>query len=281
VVDADLVRNLMAETDRCFHLAASVGVGLVVEDPVGALLNNVRGTDVVLNAAADLGRPLLFASSSEVYGRTDGQPLTEDTERVLGTAESLRWTYATGKAFGEAIAQGYVQRRAADIRIARLFNAVGPRQLGTYGMVVPRLVAQALAGADLTVYGDGRQSRCFTHVLDVAAALIAIMETPAAAGVVLNVGSTHSITILGLSRRIRQLTRSTSRVRRVPFAEVYGPRFEEPVSRRPDTTRLCTLTGWAPKRTLDDAIADVIAERRRLTGDGVGAYAAALAAEFV
>jgi UDP-glucose 4-epimerase len=280
VVDDGLVRDLMSESDRCFHLAASVGVGLVVGDPIGALLNNVRGTDVILAAAADLGRPLLFASTSEIYGRAGRDLLREDSDRVLGGAESLRWTYATGKAFGEAAAQSYFQRRAADIRVARLFNAIGPRQSGTYGMVVPRLVAQALAGDDLTVYGHGRQQRCFTHVLDVVAALIAIMDAPGGVGAVLNVGATQPTTILGLARRIRQHVGSTSRITRVPFADVYGARFEEPASRRPDTTRLRALTGWVPQRTLDDAIADVVAERRGIGGDEAGSYVRAVATRF-
>lgn len=258
VLDVALVRECMARTDRCFHLAASVGVGRVVAAPLQTFLDNVRGTDVVLAAAAAARRPLVFASSSEVYGRTSGVPLGEDAARTLGPTQALRWSYATAKTCGEVALLGYVRERGADMRSVRLFNTVGPRQSAEHGMVLPRFVTQALSGRRLTVYGDGLQRRCFVHVDDVVEAFLRVDAAPQAAGQILNVGSTESVSIRDLAERVIAATGSRSRLAFVPFDAVYGADFEEPLDRRPDTAAIRELTAWRPARTLDDAVRDVI-----------------------
>jgi UDP-glucose 4-epimerase len=256
VLDAKLVTRCIDGADGCFHLAASVGVRQIVGEPLRTLLNNTRGTDVVLAAAAAAGCRVVFASSSEVYGRNDALPLREDADRVLG--ESSRWSYASAKSCGEAAAFAYAAA-GADMTCARLFNTVGPRQSAAYGMVLPRFVRQALAGDPLTVYGDGRQRRCFTHVGDTVDALLRIMDVPATRGRAFNVGASDAITVLELAERVIAATRTRLEIDFVPFEAVYGSAFEEPPGRCPDTTRIRRVTGWAPRRTLDDAIHDVVA----------------------
>jgi nucleoside-diphosphate-sugar epimerase len=258
VRDEGLVFELMDATDACVHLAASVGVDLVVGRPVDTLLRNVRGTDTVLSAAAALGRKTLFASTSEIYGKSDGSPLSEDCGRVYGSTAKARWNYATSKSFGEALALGYHQELGAPNIVIRFFNTVGPRQTGKYGMVLPRFVCQAAAGEPLTVYGDGTQTRCFAHVHDVVDALIHLLETDSGFGQVFNIGSHTSISILDLARRVIERSGSDSEIRFVPYEEAYGDGFEELGRRRPDTSALRELTGWSPGRTIDDAIDDVI-----------------------
>lgn len=261
VLDAGLVARCMAAVDGCFHLAASVGVRQIVDAPLRTLLNNTRGTDVVLAAAAAAGRRLVFASSSEVYGRSAELPLLESSDRVLGPPESSRWSYATAKSCGEASVYAYVAA-GADMTCARLFNTVGPRQASTYGMVLPRFVGQALAGQELTVYGDGEQQRCFTHVKDSVQALLRLMDTGATRGRAFNVGADVPITVLELAERVIAATGSRSAVAFVPYERVYGSGFDEPAGRRPDTALIRAVTGWFPRRSLDDAIRDVITSLR-------------------
>jgi UDP-glucose 4-epimerase len=261
VLDADLVSHYMGAVDRCFHLAASVGVRQIVDAPLHTLLNNLRGTDVVLAAAAAAGCRLVFASSSEVYGRNAQLPLLESSDRVLGPPESARWSYATAKSCGEASVYAYVAA-GADMTCARLFNTVGPRQASTYGMVLPRFVGQALAGEELTVYGDGRQQRCFTHVEDTVEALLRLMDTDATRGRSFNVGADVPITVVELAERVVAATGSRSPIAFVPYEQVYGSGFDEPAGRRPDTALIRAVTGWFPRRSLDDAIRDVIASLR-------------------
>jgi nucleoside-diphosphate-sugar epimerase len=262
--DAELVEELMAGADRCFHLASSVGVKLIVEQPLDCVLRSTRGTDTVMGAAARHDVRLLFTSTSEVYGKQNGRPLREEDDRLVGPPTTSRWSYMTAKTFGEVLAYGYTRERGAEMTVARLFNAVGPRQASAYGMVLPRFVRQALAGEDLTVYGDGTQSRCFTHVDDVIEALVAIMESDGAIGNVYNVGSSAPVTILELARRVIARTGSSSSLRMVPYEEAYGNGFEELGSRRPDCSALERLVGWRPRRSLDDAIDDAIAAEREL-----------------
>jgi UDP-glucose 4-epimerase len=262
VTDAGVVDELVRQCDCCLHLASAVGVKLVVAYPLETLRRIVHGTDNVISAAARHGKRVVFASTSEVYGKNSDGALSEDSDRVLGSAFKSRWSYAIAKSYGEAIAHGYHREHGADTTVVRLFNTIGPRQRGAYGMVVPRLVRQAITGADLTVYGDGTQSRCFLHVLDAVAALLAISEHDGASGRAFNIGNSEPITILGLATRILERVGTTSTIMFVPYEEAYEDGFEELGRRRPDTTALEQLTGWRPQRSLDDALDDVIAFQR-------------------
>jgi UDP-glucose 4-epimerase len=262
VTDAHLVDRLMAECDCCLHLASAVGVNLVVAHPLDTLRRTVQGTDLVISAAAEHGKRVVFASTSEVYGKNSDGALREDSDRVLGSTFKSRWSYAIGKSYGEAIAYGYHREHGADTTVVRLFNTVGPRQLGAYGMVVPRLVRQAIVGDDLTVYGDGSQARCFLHVHDAVSAILALSEHEGAIGRAFNVGSPGPITILGLAQRIVERVGSSSRITFVPYEEAYDEGFEELGRRTPDITSVQELTGWRPRRTLEEALDDVIAFQR-------------------
>ena len=261
-LDRDLVEDCMAAVDTCFHLASAVGVGLIVSRPVDSLLRTVRGTEVVMTAAADLRRPLLFTSTSEVYGKNPGPWLAEDADRLLGSPSKARWLYANAKAFGEALAHGYHRDAGLPAVVVRLFNTVGPRQSPDHGMVLPRFVRQSLAGEELTVFGDGTQMRCFCHVADSVDALVRLSATEPAAGRTFNVGAPDEMSIEELARRVIERTGSSSGTRYVPYAEIYSDGFEEPVRGRPDTTALRELTGWSPSRDVGDAIDDVAAEAR-------------------
>lgn len=265
VCDKELVDACMERVGACFHLASAVGVKLIVERSVDSLSRSVRGAQVVTEGAHRFGRRLLFASTSEIYGKNGDTPLAEDSDRLLGPPSIARWSYSTGKAFGEAIALGYHREREADTVVARLFNAVGPRQTGAYGMVLPRFVAQAIAGEDLTVYGDGSQSRCFSHVSDTTRALVMLMDEEGARGAAFNVGRSSEITILDLARMVIERTESASGIRMVPYDEAYGEGFEELGRRRPDTSALEQMTGWRSALGVEDAIDDVAAfERTRI-----------------
>jgi UDP-glucose 4-epimerase len=262
VLDEALVKKLLESVDACVHLASAVGVQLVVSRPLDSLLRNVRGNEVVITTAAAQRRPLVFTSTSEVYGKNSHGALSEEADRVLGPPQRLRWSYATAKAVGEALACSYAHEEAADMSVVRLFNTVGPRQTGAYGMVLPRFVRQALAGEELTVYGDGRQSRCFGHVFDVVRGILLVLDHGQAAGRVFNIGCSKEISILDLAHKVIERTGSSSTVRFVPYDEAYGDGFEELGRRRPDTAALEALAGWKPKHTVDHAIDDVIAYER-------------------
>jgi len=262
VLDEELVRDCLSACDACLHLASAVGVKLIVDRPVDTLLRNVRGNDTVISAAAAIDRRLLFTSTSEVYGKNNGSALDEESDRILGSPFKSRWSYSTAKAFGEALAHGYHTELGAENIVVRLFNTVGPRQTGRYGMVVPSFVRQALRGEDVTVYGDGRQSRCFAHVQDSVRALIMLLDSDQAVGQVFNIGASTEVTIRELAERVIRRSESSSEIRHVPYDEAYEEGFEELGRRKPDTSRLHDLTGWAPARTVDDAIDDVISHER-------------------
>jgi UDP-glucose 4-epimerase len=262
VHDAELVDRWTRRADFCFHLASAVGVELIVRDPLETLMRNIRGSNVVMHAAARYGVPVMFASTSEVYGKRHGTSLSEDDDLILGSPAKGRWTYGIAKAFGEALVHGYQKQRGAKAIVVRLFNTVGARQTGTYGMVLPRFVHQALSGTDLTVYGTGDQQRRFTHVLDVVEALVSLARHESAAGNAYNIGSSTPIAIEDLARRVIERTGSDSRVVRIPYDRAYGDGFEELGLRIPDTSAIRSITGWRPKRTIDDAIEDVIAQER-------------------
>jgi UDP-glucose 4-epimerase len=252
----------MARCDTCFHLASSVGVKLIVDQPLDSVLRTVRATDTVLGSAARHGSRLLFTSTSEIYGKSGGEPLREDSDRVIGPPTLSRWSYATAKAFGETLAYGYTRERDAQMTVARLFNSVGPRQASAYGMVLPRFVRQALAGEDLSVFGDGSQSRCFTHVADTVEALVRLADAQNTVGEVYNVGSAHEMTIAELARRVIERTGADVGVRFVPYDEAYGEGFEELGRRKPDCEKIESAIQWRSTRTVDDAIDDVIAYER-------------------
>jgi UDP-glucose 4-epimerase len=272
--DRDLVDELVARNDVVFHLASAVGVQLIVDRPLECLLGNVRGTEHVLCAAARHKRRVLFTSTSEVYGKNSIGALTEEADHVLGSPFKSRWAYAIAKGFGEALAHGLYQAEDAQVVVARLFNCVGPRQTGQYGMVLPRFVRQALTGDDITVFGNGTQTRCFAHVADTVQALLMLSEHPEAVGKVFNVGADSEVPIIELARRVIERCGSDSRIQLVPYEEAYGEGFEELGRRKPDTAAIRQLTGWTPTRTIDDAIDDVILhEQSRLSQTGSSAVA--------
>ncbi len=261
IMDEPLVGKLVGEADVVVHLAASVGVHLIIERPLESLLNNIRGTEIVLEACAEADRKVLVASTSEIYGKNTGA-LHEDADRVLGSPFVSRWSYSTAKAVDEILAYNYWRDRGTPTVVVRLFNCVGPRQTGEFGMVVPNLVRQALEGRELTVFGDGEQQRSFCHVLDVVAALVALLDHPGAVGEVFNVGAPQEITINGLADLVIRSTGSASSVRHIPYDEAYEQGFEDMQRRFPDITRIRTLTSWEPSRSIEQIVDDVVRYER-------------------
>ncbi len=249
-----------------FHLAAVVGVRAAVETPVRAIRSNIACCEAALEAARRLGCRLVLASSSEVYGRGRGMPLREEDGASPGSPETPRWSYAAGKLACEYMAMAYFRQYGVEVSIARLFNVIGPRQSGRYGMVVPRFVRQALRGEPLTVFGDGSQRRCFCDVRDAIRALIGMAESPAAAGGIYNVGGTEEISILELAGRIKELARSRSDIALIPYAEVYGEAFEDVPRRVPDISRIGRLLGWRPEIPLDETLAATVEFERSTAG---------------
>ena len=251
--------RLASECDVIFHLAAAVGVKLIVENPVHTIETNVMGTEAVLKTALRYRAKVLITSSSEVYGKGNNLPFREDDDVVLGPTSRSRWAYAASKMVDEFLALAYYREKGLPVVIVRLFNTVGPRQTGQYGMVVPRFVQQALRGENLTVYGDGRQSRCFLHVRDAVAALIALAECPKAVGEVFNVGSTEEISILDMARRVLELTGGDrNRIVFVSYDQAYAAGFEDMFQRVPDITKVRRYTGWEPQCSLEVILQDVI-----------------------
>ncbi len=259
VHDKAVVAELVDGCDVVFHLAAAVGVKLIVESPVRTIETNVHGTEVVLAQACKKKKKVLIVSTSEVYGLSTDVPFREDGNLVLGATTKGRWSYACSKAIDEFLALAYWREKKLPAVVVRLFNTVGPRQTGRYGMVIPTFVRQALAGSPITVYGDGSQTRCFCHVSDVAGALVKLMDHPDAVGQVFNIGSDEEISIMNLAERVKGLTGSRSEVVRVPYGEAYGEGFEDMPRRVPDVSKVGRLVGFRPTRTLDQVLADVIA----------------------
>ena len=254
-----IVAELVDRCDVVYHLAAAVGVKLIVESPVRTIETNVHGTEVVLSAANKKKKKVLIASTSEVYGLSEQVPFREDGNLVMGATSKGRWSYACSKAIDEFLALAYWREKKLPTVVVRLFNTVGPRQTGQYGMVIPTLVKQALAGRPLTVYGDGKQTRCFAYVGDVVDALIKVMDRPESVGQVYNIGSSEEVSIRTLAERVRELTNSTSEIVLVPYAEAYEEGFEDMPRRVPDTTKIGKLVGFKPRMKLDDILREVIA----------------------
>jgi nucleoside-diphosphate-sugar epimerase len=253
-----LLAELIDRSDVVFHFAAAVGVKLIVEQPVRTIETNVYGTEVVLKHANKKKKLVVIASTSEVYGKSNDVPYREDSDLVMGPTPKHRWAYACSKAIDEFLALAYWKERKLPIIIVRFFNTVGPRQTGRYGMVIPNFVRQALAGEPITVFGDGNQSRAFTHVTDVVGALIRLVSEPKAIGQVINIGTTEEITIRKLAERVRALSGSHSPIKLVPYDEAYESGFEDMPRRLPDLTKIQGLIGYAPAHTLDDILAQVI-----------------------
>jgi len=262
ITNATVMDRLTSECDFIYHLAAAVGVELIVRSPVRVIQTNILGTEAVLRAANRYRKPVLLASTSEIYGKSEQVPFKEDDDRVLGATTRSRWCYSTSKAVDEFLALAYHKERDLPVVIARLFNTVGPRQTGQYGMVVPRFVAQAVAQQPITVYGDGQQSRCFIDVEDVVRALMALVETPAAMGQVFNVGSGDEVTIVELARRVKALAGSTSEIVFIPYEKAYEEGFEDMRRRVPDTSKLRARTGWEPRIPLEETLRRMIAHAR-------------------
>jgi nucleoside-diphosphate-sugar epimerase len=267
VVDSILSQSVISElvhrVDVVYHLAAAVGVRLIVEQPVHTMVTNVQGTEIVLDYCTKFGKRVLIASSSEVYGdHREERPLREDDRRVYGPVTERRWLYADSKAMDEFLALSFHQERDLDCVIARFFNTVGPRQQGQYGMVIPRFVGRAIAGEPLEVHGDGLQTRSFCHVADTIRAVYGLMAATRISGAIFNVGSAERIRIIDLARRVVELTGSKSELAFIPHDEVYGLGIEDVLHREPSIEKISDAIGWSPTRTLDEILADVIAEMR-------------------
>src|SRR5215471_5879603 len=258
VTNQRLMAELIDEADIIYHLAAAVGVRLIVESPTQAMETNIRGTEVVLELAAKKKKRVLVASTSEVYGKRSHVPFREDDDLVLGPPDKGRWSYACSKLIDEFLAVAYWKEKGLPTVIVRLFNVVGPRQTGRYGMVIPCLVKQALEGIDMTVYGDGSQSRCFAHVNDAVGALIALAESPEANGDVYNIGSTEEISILNLAHKIKTMAASDSRIVLVPYAKAYKDGFEDMMRRVPDLSKISNAIGYRPSMNLDQVLLSTI-----------------------
>jgi UDP-glucose 4-epimerase len=264
VLKSSVVNELVHRCDVVYHLAAAVGVRLIVEQPVHTLVTNIQGTENVLEHCNRFGKRVLVASTSEVYGdRREPEALSEESRRVYGPTTARRWAYAESKALDEFLAFAYHQERGLDCVIVRLFNTVGPRQSGQYGMVIPRFVSAALAGRQLEIHGDGTQTRCFCHVEDTIQALSTLMDASGVDGDLFNVGSTERVTIDELAQRVLAATGSSSEIVHIPYDEVYGQGIEDMLHRQPSIEKVNGAIGWSPTRSLDQILEDVIAHIRR------------------
>jgi UDP-glucose 4-epimerase len=266
ILDRAALERMTAGRDRVYHLAAAVGVRLIVDHPLTGMRTNIHGTENVLDACRDTGTPLLLVSTSEIYGKNASDRLGEESDRILGSPLLSRWTYAAAKGIDEAFAHAYWTEFGLPVSIVRLFNTVGPRQTGRYGMVVPTLIGQALRGEPLTVFGDGRQTRCFSYVGDVVPAIRAIADDPRSQGNAFNLGGAQEIAIGDLAERIVELLGSSSEIVRVPYEQAYGAGYEDMRRRVPDNTRAEELVGFIPRTGVDEIIRIVAASTPALTG---------------
>ena len=257
ILDQELVTKLMKDVTHCYHLAAALGVEKINNDPITSFETNLKGSQIVLNEAANVSARTLLASSSEVYGKNPKMPLKEDSDRVLGSPEISRWSYSQAKAMDELHAFELYKHKSFPVSIARFFNTVGPRQSGSYGMVLPRFVKAAISNQPLTVYGDGTQSRTFCSVTDVVDALVLLMDSKESIGQAFNIGSTNEITITELAQKVIKLTNSKSEIIYKKHSEVFGDHFEEPQRRVPDISKIKKVVGWQPKQSLDEVIIEI------------------------
>ena len=263
ILDLKKLNFLVSDSDYIFHLAAAVGVFNIVNNPLASLLTNIRGTENVLEAAHARNVPVFITSSSEVYGKNVSDSLKESDDRILGSPVTLRWSYSEAKAIDESLAYAYFVEKQLETRIVRFFNTVGPRQLGAYGMVVPRFVKSALSNEPITVYGDGNQTRCFAHVYDVIDAVISVAFSERTIGKVINIGNNFEISINNLATKVIQETGSRSEITYVPYGEAYGENFEDMERRVPNIELINDLVGWKPQRDLTQMINDIVKEMKK------------------
>jgi len=262
ILNETVMDRLVSECDVIFHLAAAVGVELIVKSPVETIETNILGTHVVLKLASRYLRKVLVTSTSEIYGKSEDVPFSEEDDRKLGATTKSRWSYSSSKAIDEFLALAYHKEKGLDTIIIRLFNTVGPRQTGRYGMVIPRLIGQAIRDEPITVYGDGKQVRCFTHVKDVVRAMIQLMESPDAIGRIFNLGNDRSVSISELAEMIKQLTQSNSEIVYVPYEQAYEQGFEDMRIRVPNLKRIKEVIGFRPQNSLEQILQDVFQHLR-------------------
>ena len=263
ILDRELVKDLISSVDSCFHFAAAVGVRKILDDPIGSLKTNLHGSENVIQACSESKINLVLASTSEIYGKNPTQPLTEDSDRVIGSPLLSRWTYSEAKAIDEALAHAYHSKHGLKVKIVRLFNTVGPRQSPAYGMVIPRFFAAALSGKDLEIHGDGSQRRVFCHVDDAVSGVINLWKHSDGNGEAFNVGGVEEISILNLAKKIIEVTKSNSKISFISYAKLKSQGFEDMQRRVPSTEKLKKLTGWAPKKGLDDILVDYLSSARK------------------
>lgn len=259
ILDISVVDKLTSEADRVFHLAAAVGVFNIVQHPLESLTTNIKGSENVFESCLKHNKPVLITSSSEVYGKNTSDLLDENSDRVVGAPQKIRWSYSDAKAIDESMAIALHQQKGLETRIVRLFNTVGPRQVGRYGMVVPRFVEAALKNTSLTIYGTGKQTRCFGHVADVVDAILKLDRSPEAIGKPVNIGVNQEISIFDLAKKVIDRTKSQSAISYQSYDDAYSQGFEDMERRVPDNTLLRDLTGWKPSRTIDNIIDDLVA----------------------
>jgi UDP-glucose 4-epimerase len=257
MLDKDLVRKHMERVDACMHLGAALGVQRILERPYESLVANTHGTEISVSAAAELGKRFFLASTSELYGKNPKQPLNEESDRVIGSPQLVRWAYSEAKAIDESVVQMFHTSHGLKFVTGRFFNTVGPRQSGAYGMVLPRFVASAIANNPLRVYGDGTQSRVFCHVSDAVQGVLKVFFDDKALGHAFNIGGEEEVSMTQLAERVIAVTKSSSSIEYVPYSEAYPQGFEETMRRVPDTTKIRTMTGWKPQYSLDGIIEDI------------------------
>ena len=263
ILDKPLMEELIAESDYVVHLAAALGVLNIVNKPLESLKTNIQGTEVVLEASEKFSKPVLIASTSEIYGKNDKVPLNEEDDRIIGHPLKSRWSYSEAKAVDESLAYFYYLEKKLPVRIVRFFNTVGPRQVGHYGMVLPRFVSAALKNEPLSVYGSGDQIRCFCHVDDAVRALLLVMDSDKAVGQVFNVGNNQQITIMELAKRVIELTGSYSTIEKISYEKAYPEGFEDMQRRVPDIAKIKQVLGWIPEINLDQIIKDIAASNSK------------------
>ena len=263
ILDKELVKDLITKIDVCFHFAAAVGVQKILDDPIGSLKTNLHGSENVIQACAESKVELVLASTSEIYGKNPSQPLTEDSDRVIGSPLLSRWTYSEAKAIDEALAHAYHSKHGLKVKIVRLFNTVGPRQSPAYGMVIPRFFAAALANKNLDIHGDGAQRRVFCHVDDAVRGVIDLWRHSEGDGEAFNVGGIEETSILDLAKKIIGITNSSSKVNFIPYAELKSQGFEDMQRRVPSTEKLKKLIGWVPTKGLDEILSDYLSSARK------------------
>ena len=258
ILNADLVDDCVRRSNSVLHLAAAVGVNNIIKKPLESLSTNIRGSEIILEKCHKYTKPVLVTSTSEIYGKNTSDSLLETDDRILGSPLNMRWSYSEAKAIEEVLAYSYFRSKGLPSKIVRLFNTVGPRQVGFYGMVVPRFVEAALKNEDITVYGNGTQTRCFGHVDDITDGILMVLDSDKTIGKVLNIGNTEEVSIIDLAKRVIDITNSDSRIVFVPYEEAYGEGFEDMVRRVPSTELIKSLVGWEATKNLDEILIDII-----------------------